>query len=71
MSRFYDNLWHKHMSKIDSLREAQRWLLHERSKQPDLGRGLDISPESEEETWQSGQLSPRYWAAFELSGDWR
>jgi len=71
MSRFYDNLWRKQMSKIEALREAQRWLLHDASKQPDIGRGLDLSSGPEEEATQSGRLSPRYWAAFELSGDWR
>jgi CHAT domain-containing protein len=71
MTRFYDNLWHKRMSKIESLREAQRWLLHEGSKQPDLVRGLEFSPGPEEESWKSGRMPPRYWAAFELSGDWR
>jgi CHAT domain-containing protein/Tfp pilus assembly protein PilF len=71
MSRFYDNLWNRRMSKIESLREAQRWLLREGSKQADVGRGLDLSTGSDEETQPSGQLPPRYWAAFELSGDWR
>jgi hypothetical protein len=45
--------------------------LHEGSKQPDLGRGLEFSPGPEEEAWKSGRMPPRYWAAFELSGDWR
>ena len=71
MSRFYNNLWNKRMSKIESLRDAQRWLLHEGSKQPDVVRGLDLSTDLEEPTQPSGQLPPRYWAAFELSGDWR
>jgi CHAT domain-containing protein len=72
MSRFYDNLWNKRLSKIESLREAQRWLLHEGSKQPDITRGLDLSIDpAEEEPQPSGQLPPLYWAAFELSGDWR
>ena len=73
MSRFYDNLWNKKMTKLESLREAQRWLLREGTKQPELlrGRGLELDPEPETEALQSGRLSPRYWAAFELSGDWR
>ncbi len=71
MSRFYDNLWNKRMSKIESLREAQRWLLHEGSKQTDLSRGLELSADPNDEAQPSGQMPPRYWAAFELSGDWR
>jgi CHAT domain-containing protein len=70
MGRFYDNLWRKKMSKIEALREAQRWLLHEGPKQPGLLRGLEFS-KSPAETPSAAGLSPRYWAAFELSGDWR
>jgi CHAT domain-containing protein len=73
MTRFYDNLWNKKLTKLEALREAQRWLLREGAKQSDLirGRGLQFDPEPEKEAVQSGRLSPRYWAAFELSGDWR
>lgn len=71
MSRFYDNLWHKHMSKLEALRAAQRWLLREGSKQPEVVRGLELSSEPEETNSGPSRLSPRYWAAFELSGDWR
>jgi CHAT domain-containing protein len=71
MSRFYDNLWRKKMSKIEALREAQRWLLHEGPKQPGLLRGLEFSPRPAETPSSTAGLSPRYWAAFELSGDWR
>jgi len=71
MSRFYDNLWQKKMSKIEALREAQRWLLHEGSKQPGLSRGLELPSSAEEPASQAAGLSPRYWAAFVLSGDWR
>ncbi|MFZ1008368.1 MAG: CHAT domain-containing protein, partial [Candidatus Sulfotelmatobacter sp.] len=72
MSRFYDNLWNKRMSKIESLRDAQRWLLHEGSNEKDLSRGLELSADSSADVGQpSGQVPPRFWAAFELSGDWR
>jgi CHAT domain-containing protein len=73
MARFYDNLWNKKLTKLESLREAQRWLLREGAKQPELirGRGLEFAPDDEQEAKQSGRLSPLYWAAFELSGDWR
>ncbi len=71
MGRFYDNLWRKKMSKIEALRDAQRWLLHEGAKQPGLSRGLEFSPSRAETPSSTAGLSPRYWAAFELSGDWR
>ena len=46
MERFYGNLWKKRMGKLDALREAQLWLLHEGAKQPSLirGRGLELNP---------------------------
>jgi len=71
MSRFYENLWEKKMSKIEALREAQRWLLHEGPKQPGLLRGLELPSSAEEPASPTAGLSPRYWAAFVLSGDWR
>jgi tetratricopeptide (TPR) repeat protein/CHAT domain-containing protein len=73
MSRFYENLWQRRMSKLQSLREAQQWLIHEAPKQPELlGRGLAFDPHSEPETpGRPDRLSPFYWAAFVLSGDWR
>ena len=71
MSRFYDNLWRKRMPKLEALREAQRWLLHEGKKQRELSRGLELAPDTEEGNLQSGLMSPRYWAGFVLSGDWR
>ena len=62
MERFYKNLWDKELSKVESLREAQLWMLRERGS-----RGL----ESEDQADGSERLPPRYWAAFVLSGDWR
>ena len=62
MERFYDNLWNKEMGKLESLREAQLWLLRERG-----ARGLDLIPS----TTQPKRLPAYYWAAFVLSGDWR
>jgi CHAT domain-containing protein len=58
------------MSKLDSLVEAQRWMLREGRKQPDLLRGLDTDVDLSEGD-DSGRLPPYYWAAFVLSGDWR
>ena len=68
MNRFYENLWKRKLPKLEALRQAQMWLLHEGPKHPGLVRGLDLAPPERETT---DNLSPRYWAAFVLSGDWR
>src|SRR6185437_9193060 len=70
MARFHENLWHRDMSKLESLREAQRWIIQAGSRQPELLRGLEIE-EGKPEVPATGPLPPYYWAAFVLSGDWR
>jgi CHAT domain-containing protein len=73
MARFYDNLWQKNMGKIEALREAQRWMLREASKSPEmlrgLTRGLDFAEDQRPQP--DRPLAPFFWAAFILSGDWR
>jgi CHAT domain-containing protein len=73
MVRFYENLWQKNMPKLVALREAQLWMLREVPKDPTLAaeasRGLALENEPAAAAGQG--LSPRYWAAFVLSGDWR
>jgi CHAT domain-containing protein len=73
MQRFYDNLWNKRISRLEALREAQLWMLREVSTQPEvfrgLMRGLDFLDEQEPRAGRP--LSPFFWAAFVLSGDWR
>ena len=66
MVRFYDNLWNKKLTKLEALLEAQRWLLREGTKQPELirGRGLEIDPEPKEAILQSGRLSPALLGCF-------
>jgi len=71
MARFYENLWQKKMSKIDALRDAQLWLLHEGKNQPGLARGIELPADTPASSDKAGSLSPYYWAAFVLSGDWR
>ncbi|MBA4015740.1 MAG: hypothetical protein C0483_00985 [Pirellula sp.] len=61
MERFYCNLWEKELSRLDALREAQLYLLNH----PEVIRGADAPEDVKVRT------SPRYWAAFSLSGDWR
>jgi CHAT domain-containing protein len=68
MERFYQNMWQKKTPKLEALREAQLWMIHEGPKQPGLTRGLDAGDEPVE---SGNRLSPYYWAAFVLSGDWR
>ncbi|HWA97854.1 MAG TPA: CHAT domain-containing tetratricopeptide repeat protein [Pirellulales bacterium] len=73
MTRFYENLWQRKMTKLDALRDAQLWMLREVPRNPDLlaqttrGLGLDLA----EDATTTTRLSPRHWAAFILSGDWR
>ena len=61
MERFYRNLWERELSYLDSLREAQLYVLNH----PEAIRGADAPEEAPVRT------SPRFWAAFGLSGDWR
>jgi len=63
MVRFYRNLWEKDMSRLDALREAQLYVLNN----PDAIRGASLDPDEQSRT----RVSPLYWAAFTLSGDWR
>jgi CHAT domain-containing protein len=68
MERFYQNMWQKKLPKLEALREAQLWMIHAGPKQTGLTRGLDAADEPAE---TANGLSPYYWAAFVLSGDWR
>jgi CHAT domain-containing protein len=61
MERFYENLWQKKMTKLQALREAQRWVMREAPR-----RGLDFLEDKPLRV-----APPYYWAAFVLSGDWR
>jgi len=63
MERFYLNYWEKKMSKLDAMREAQLEIFRD----PDSVRALDFEDEAELPT----HTHPYYWAAFQLSGDWR
>ena len=65
METFYDNLWNKELSMLESLREAQLSMLKE-GRQRGLVR-LD-QPQADD---AAKRTPPFYWAAFVLSGDWR
>jgi CHAT domain-containing protein len=58
------------MGKLEALREAQLWLVNEGWKHPELNlhRGL-VRPVAKLK--KGDAVSPFYWAAFVLSGDWR
>jgi CHAT domain-containing protein len=61
MQRFYENIWDRNLPRLEALRQAQIWLMKEGGK-----RGLGTGREGER-----AHLSPYYWAAWVLSGDWR
>ena len=65
MTDFYENLWDqdKHLPKLEALRQAQLKMLREGGN-----RGLELP---DDKSANDGRLPPFYWAAFELSGDWR
>jgi CHAT domain-containing protein len=63
MQRFYENLWDKKMGKLEALREAQIWMMHDQGN-----RGLIVI---NDQPADANVLPPFYWAAFVLSGDWR
>ncbi len=79
MTEFYRNLWEKQMDKIDALREAQLSMLRGYDpKSGKLQRGLDsksgqvnLNKKTSSGASTSQRLDPRFWAAFQLSGDWR
>ena len=82
MMEFYKNLWQKKpkLGKLESLRQAQLTMLRRYDPQAGQLRGPDFSQTlalpaggAAEKPAALGQarLSPTYWAAFVLSGDWR
>ena len=78
MERFYRNLWEKKMSRLDSLREAQLWMLNNpESIEGTIERGtlvrlkMPLKGTSPKRGKPTTRTDPRFWAAFTLSGDWR
>ena len=65
MTDFYKNLWdsEKHYSRLEALRQAQLKMLREGAN-----RGLEIADKPPD---ADKRMPLFYWAAFELSGDWR
>ncbi|MFM9964396.1 MAG: tetratricopeptide repeat protein [Planctomycetaceae bacterium] len=81
MQRFYENLWSGKLSRVDSLREAQLWMLKSgkqalrESARRAIARGQEARGAQvlldELDKSQDDRLPPFFWAAFVLSGDWR
>jgi CHAT domain-containing protein len=80
MVEFYKNLWEKKLGKLEALRQAQLTMIHKYNPNTGTLRGAGvISPIAPEALAKARRknlenpipLSPFYWAAFVLSGDWR
>ena len=78
MVEFYKNLWEKKLSKLESLRQAQLTMLREYDPKDgrlrSAGAISEVDPEKLTKAKEAGgghSVSPFYWAAFVLSGDWR
>jgi CHAT domain-containing protein len=72
MSEFYHHLWHQKLGKLESLRQAQLSMLRNYDSTSGTIRGLGTAsvPVPIRQA-RIERLSPYYWAAFQLSGDWR
>jgi hypothetical protein len=74
MVEFYKRLWDKEhpLVKLAAIQPVQLEMLHHydprAKKMVDQGRGLKLDSVP---LCSNGGLSPKYWAASELSGDWR
>lgn len=77
MTEFYKNLWEKKLGRLEALRQAQLSMIHHFDPKTGQLRG-EVKPlkapsaETRKQTTQSNldvQLSPFYWAPFQLSGN--
>jgi NADP-dependent 3-hydroxy acid dehydrogenase YdfG len=70
MMRYYENFFKKNLGSLESLREAQLWMLQEGRV-----RGFDANEtelkEAKKDKPPVKRTPPVYWAAFSLAGDWR
>ena len=71
MEKFYRNLWEKKMPRLDALRAAQLEVMKD-ATHPSIPRGtVSKLKKPTGNTQTSERTNPKYWAAFQLSGDWR
>ena len=69
MTRFYHNLWHKKLGKLEALRQAQLSILNGKPNLSTL-RGPGVTRQDvKTDDPSTGRTSPRLWAAWVLSGD--
>jgi CHAT domain-containing protein len=68
MTRFYDNLWHRHLGRLEALRQAQLAVLREPGAAGGGGRGV-VHTAGPAEATREARTPPRLWAAWVLSGD--
>ncbi len=76
MTRFYENLWKKKLSRLDALREAQLAMLRGELEDSESGsagesRGPGSLRKKDSHSRKGLRVHPRAWAAWQLSGDWR
>jgi CHAT domain-containing protein len=67
MSRFYANLWQKHLPLLEALRQAQLDMLRHGSSSTTLRGPGQVKPVPENTS--KSRAHPRLWAAWVLSGD--
>ncbi len=68
MTEFYRQWWQNRRGKLEALAHAQRTML--RHYDPEA-KQLRQPDDRAEQAAERSRLSPYYWAAFSLSGDWR
>jgi len=73
MEEFYRRLWVEKQGKLKALRGAQLWMLEKERKAQRRKAGHDrsVTIQPEDSPAQASGVSPKSWAAFVLSGDWR
>lgn len=71
MSRFYRYYWQDGQSKIDALRNAQLDIMRDPTLIPGLANQAVQVEGKRNADGSARRTSPQFWAAFQLSGDWR
>ena len=71
MIRFYENRFHKGLPALESLHEAQLWLLNEKVWEEVQEKEGERESVLVKISGKDRRTPPLYWAAFVLAGDWR